>query len=244
MSGNEKKGKFPTTDWQVIESIQDWKAEAWNEFVRRYRWPVISFVLRCGISRPDSEDIAQTVFMLFYERRRSLRIDRTKGRFRSYLFAAVRNAICAKFRHAHAAKRGGNNPVVFSDFCCGGTGMELDVEDSRVLEAKKEFDRKWAEHLLERAMTILKDESKLMDLPHFEIVRLKYLEGKTHREIRTIIKRSERETDRFVKSGTQHYRRIVQDLIRLYCRDWNETGIEYDSLGEVMSSCTGFSLRF
>ena len=74
------------------------------------------------------------------------RVDRTKGRFRSLLFAVSQNVLGSHLRRRQALKR-------------GGTAEPLALGDHDVAApVDEDFDREWIVHLIELAMQRLERE--------------------------------------------------------------------------------------
>ena len=84
----------PPTQLTLIARLQDpADEEAWRRFESRYRDLVVRFAVRQGLQPTDAEDVAQAVFAALVRAMPGFRLDPGKGRFRSYLFRAVRNEI-------------------------------------------------------------------------------------------------------------------------------------------------------
>src|SRR5512143_4009562 len=81
--------EFITTHWSVVlaagqqESPQ--AADALEQLCRTYWYPLYAFVRRRGHSPHDTEDLLQGFFACFLEKEYLAKVDRTKGRFRSFL---------------------------------------------------------------------------------------------------------------------------------------------------------------
>ena len=84
----------PPTQLTLIARLQDpADEEAWRRFESRYRDLVVRFAVRQGLQPTDAEDVAQAVFAALVRAMPGFRLDPGNGRFRSYLFRAVRNEI-------------------------------------------------------------------------------------------------------------------------------------------------------
>jgi RNA polymerase sigma-70 factor (ECF subfamily) len=84
-------------------------------------------------------------------------VDPSKGRFRSFLLAALRHFLSHERDRARALKRGGGTPTLSLDVAAG--------EESYVIEPVEEmtpedvFERRWAMTVLDRAVGRLRTES-------------------------------------------------------------------------------------
>ncbi|MHC5114909.1 MAG: RNA polymerase sigma factor [Planctomycetota bacterium] len=66
---------------------------AWREFESRYGPLVLGYCRSLGLQLADAEDVRQDVMMSLSSALGAFRYDRSRGRFRSYLGRAVRNAV-------------------------------------------------------------------------------------------------------------------------------------------------------
>ena len=79
-----------TTRSTLLCRVQDPGDEAaWREFDRLYRPVLAQFARRRGVLARDVEDVVQDCFDSIYKSLRSFEYDRSKGRFRSWLFTVV-----------------------------------------------------------------------------------------------------------------------------------------------------------
>jgi RNA polymerase sigma-70 factor (ECF subfamily) len=153
--------RFPTTRWsRVARAVgQDDAAAraALEELCRDYWFPLYAFARRRGLSPHEAEDIVQGFLADLLERADRAAIDRSKGRFRSFLRAACDHYMANRRDHDQAAKRGGNRTVVSIhrlDAEC-----RYDSEPAHEMTAERLFERQWALTLLERVLKRLEDES-------------------------------------------------------------------------------------
>lgn len=147
--------EFPNTRWTIIASSREGasaRARALEELLRLYWKPLYFYVRRKGLSIEDSKDVIQGFFAHLLDRDFLDRLDPKKGRFRSYLRAAVDHFLVNRHEHAQAKKRGGGAKVVSLDF---------EVDESAVPGAaspEAAFDREWALSVMERALARLRAE--------------------------------------------------------------------------------------
>ena len=86
--------------------------QALAELSRRYWPPLYSFARRRGRSPEDAQDLVQGFFEHLIDNRGLATVDRSKGRFRSFLLASFQNFIAAEIRTARAKKRGGRAELI------------------------------------------------------------------------------------------------------------------------------------
>src|SRR5262245_11605691 len=66
-------------------------AEAWNQFVRRYSGTIYHWCRRHGLQDADAQDVTQNVFAGLVLRLQ--RFDRSRARFRTWLYQVVANCV-------------------------------------------------------------------------------------------------------------------------------------------------------
>jgi RNA polymerase sigma-70 factor (ECF subfamily) len=149
--------EFPSTHWSQL-GLATLKGErgaqaALAEFYRRYREPVMHFLLRRGIDTARVEDVTHDFFLHLIEKSTLARADVARGRFRTFLLGALVRFLGDLRDREQAAKRG------------GGTGpLSLDAEENTwavpLVEpaTAAEFDREWAVQLLTLALQRLEAE--------------------------------------------------------------------------------------
>src|ERR671925_607383 len=88
---------FVSTRWTVVLEAGDSTTasadalSALSELCQIYWRPVYVFLRRKGYGREDAQDLTQGFFTHLIKNRGYTRADREKGRFRSFLLAALKN---------------------------------------------------------------------------------------------------------------------------------------------------------
>jgi len=126
------------------------------ELCRLYWYPLYVFARRRGHSPDDAQDLTQGFFLHLLEHRALARVDRLKGKFRSFLLASFQNHLSDAGDRARRLKRGGDKEFV-----------QLDAEDAEeryrlepveFLTPEKIFDARWAMTVLGEALKQLRQE--------------------------------------------------------------------------------------
>ena len=91
------------------------RATAWEDLYRIYCYPVYAFIRRRGHLRPQAQDLTQDFFVHMIERGTLGRAEREKGRFRTFLLAALEYFLVDAARRESARKHGGGCRFVFLD---------------------------------------------------------------------------------------------------------------------------------
>ena len=131
------------------------------ELCRLYWYPLYVFARRRGHSPEDAQDLTQGFFLHLLEHRALARVDRLKGKFRSFLLASFQNFLSIEVHRARCLKRGGSCEFVTLDLERAESRYLLEPADA--LTAEKIFDARWAMTLLGRAMTLLGEEYAAQD---------------------------------------------------------------------------------
>jgi RNA polymerase sigma factor (sigma-70 family) len=156
---------FHTTHWTIVMTAAQTQEEggpaALAELCRLYWYPLYVFARRRGHSPDDAQDLTQGFFLHMLEHRALARVDRLKGKFRSFLLTLFTNYISIEARRARCLKRGGSREFVTLDLKRAESRYLLEPADA--LTAEKIFDARWAMTLLDRAMTLLGEEYAAQD---------------------------------------------------------------------------------
>jgi RNA polymerase sigma factor (sigma-70 family) len=169
-NGHARSGLFPSTHWSVVLAAGETQAEpkivqaALAELCQTYWAPLYSFVRSRGYIMHDAQDLTQSFFAYLIERKIYARVDRQKGRFRSFLLASLKNFLADASDRERTLKRGG-----------GQNFLPLHEEQIKEAESlfqnhrgasteEQIFDRSWAEALvtagLERVSADYRSEGK------------------------------------------------------------------------------------
>src|SRR2546428_4590250 len=100
---------FVTTHWSVVLAAQGRSPaaeEALEKLCRTYWRPIYSFVRREGRTVEDAQDLTQSFFARFLERRDFDAVRQEKGRLRSYLLMSLKHFLVNERQHAMSIKRG------------------------------------------------------------------------------------------------------------------------------------------
>ncbi len=148
--------RFQATLWTTILRARDGGGEearaAMGRLIERYWKPLYFFARRRGLDVEQAKDAAQAFFERAIEKDFLQGVAPEKGRFRSWLLAAMSHFLSDARERERALKRG------------GGKVLPLDVESaerqlaSAVDPPERLFARAWATEVLNRAMGRLRGE--------------------------------------------------------------------------------------
>ncbi len=169
-NGDTRRDLFPSTHWSVVLAAGKSQAEseisqaALAELCQTYWAPLYSFVRSRGYTVHDAQDLTQSFFAYLLEHKIYARVDRQKGKFRSFLLASVKNFLTHEADHARALKRGGGHEFLPLHEDLAKEAESLFQTHSNASSEDRLFDRSWAEALLaaglERLSADYKGESK------------------------------------------------------------------------------------
>jgi RNA polymerase sigma factor (sigma-70 family) len=156
---------FHTTHWTIVMTAAQSQVQggpaALAELCRLYWYPLYVFARRRGHSPEDAQDLTQGFFLHLLKHRALARVDRLKGKFRSFLLASFQNYLSIEAHRARCLKRGGSNEFVTVDLQRAESRYLLEPADALTTEII--FDARWAMTLLGRAMTLLGEEYAAQD---------------------------------------------------------------------------------
>jgi RNA polymerase sigma-70 factor, ECF subfamily len=101
------------TDTRLLARVRNpADSRSWREFVQLYHPLLLSYVRRAGLNDHDAQDVVQEVFIKLVQGLPRFELRRERGRFRTWLYDIVRNAVVdwarrqRRFRKAVEAARG------------------------------------------------------------------------------------------------------------------------------------------
>jgi RNA polymerase sigma factor (sigma-70 family) len=130
--------------------------EALAQLCHGYWYPIYVFLRRTGNTHHDAEDLTQAFFERVLQKEYLRAVDRTKGKFRSFLLAMLRHFLANHRRDARTLKRGGRvNFVHIDDESVRESDLRASASEST---PEQSFERQWAVTLLQNVIARLKEE--------------------------------------------------------------------------------------
>lgn len=149
-----------TTRWSlVLAAMYDGTPEgdaALAGICQTYWYPVYAFIRRQEGNGEAAADLTQAFFAQLLEKRFLHDVRPDRGRFRSFLFAAVRHFLSNERDRLRTLKRGGGTPIVPIDVETAERRYQRDPADD--LTPERVFERQWAIALLEGVLARLRAE--------------------------------------------------------------------------------------
>jgi RNA polymerase sigma factor (sigma-70 family) len=165
---------FATTHWSVVLAAANEEtpeaAAALERLCRIYWYPLYAYVRRRGYSPEDAEDLIQEFFLRLLRKHYLGQIDPGKGKFRSFLLAAVNHFLADEWDRAHAVKRGGRVTFLALD----QNSAEQRLASTSIQHSPEQFfERSWALALLHEVLGRLREEASQSEhAMHFEELKV------------------------------------------------------------------------
>jgi RNA polymerase sigma-70 factor (ECF subfamily) len=147
---------FPHTQWTLVglvgQTTSDGQREALGELLRRYLPALRTFlVLDRRLTPEKAADVLQGfVAGKLLEQKVLKRSDRSRGKFRTFLLAALRNYLIDQERYERAARRRPAEEIADVD-------EQFDVS-SEEIEPSAAFDAAWARQVIGDAVELMRSE--------------------------------------------------------------------------------------
>ncbi len=165
---------FRTTSWTQVVSARGSTPEAkqaLRELCETYYGPVELFVRRYRDGAEDARDLAHEFFAKLLEGDSLGNVDRTRGRFRSYLLGAVKHFLSDRQDREQTLKRGGGQTPQSLDQPVR-EDEPLTIADPSGLPPDAYFDRQWALAVVEQAIDKLRNEAaSIGELARFDVLQ-------------------------------------------------------------------------
>ena len=208
-------GRFMTTRWSLVLAAGRDRGKRSTQALASlcdiYWPPVYSFIRRQGHSADEAGDLTQEFFARVLEKNYFQDADPNRGKFRSFLSAAVRHFLSNERDRARALKRGGPRPALSLDAESAEGRYLLEPRDE--LTPERLFDYQWGLVLIQRVLSRLREEHAAADrLDQFD--RLKgFLTGESEDQSYRDAGRALDMTEGAVKVAVHRLRRRYRDLL-------------------------------
>jgi RNA polymerase sigma factor (sigma-70 family) len=209
--------QFGQTHWSVVLSAAGRQnpsqaAESLEKLCSLYWRPLYAYLRRQGESPHDAQDLTQEFFFRLLKKDFLNAVDQSKGRFRSFLLAALKHFLSNERDRARAQKRGGGQSPLSLDFTSEETQFSFQPADNVTPETL--FERRWATTLLEQALARLRREYAAQSKePLFEQLKTTLTEGRgsvAYSALAASLKMSEAAVKMAVHRLRQRYRECLR----------------------------------
>jgi RNA polymerase sigma-70 factor (ECF subfamily) len=100
--------------------------------------------------------LTQDFFARLLEKQSLSQVDRTKGKFRSFLLASLKNFMANEYDKLQTRKRGGNHTIIAIDSLSAEARYAMEPVDT--ITPERVFEQRWAWAVLDRVMLLLREK--------------------------------------------------------------------------------------
>lgn len=205
---------FATTHWSIVlqaaDSSSSEAAGALENLCRAYWYPLYAYVRRRGHSPHEAQDLTQEFFSRLLAGEGLAGVDRSKGKFRSFLLAAMNHLLANEYRRSRTQKRGGGALHFSLDAIAAEERYGVEPVDQ--LSPDMLFERRWAETLLDRVVATLHEEWDARErTQRFDDLKVFLLDARGTVSLEEVASRLEVNVST-IKSAVQKLRRRYRDL--------------------------------
>jgi len=210
------KANFANTHWSVVLAAADADSprtnEALEDLCRTYWYPLYAFVRRRGYPAHEAQDLTQSFFARLLDKNYLKSVDPGKGKFRSFLLAALEHFLANEWRRASAQKRGGGRTIIsFDDDSAEKAYLEV---PGIALTPAQLYEQQWAAALLDRVLARLGSEyASANKAESFDELKI-FLTGEKHPETYAMLADKVGTTEAALKMSISRLRRRYGQLLR------------------------------
>lgn len=207
---------FQPTQWSIVLLAADASTPdadaALNHLCKVYWWPLYAHVRRRGYEAYDAQDLTQEFFARLLSKHYLRAVDRNKGKFRSYLMAALDHFLANEWRNAHAQKRGGNYSFVsIDDESAEKPYLQIPTAN---LSPDQLFDQQWAITVVGQVVVKLREEHRADGkATQFESLKM-FLTGEKRSKNYAGLAAKLKTTEAALKMAVSRMRRRYGELLR------------------------------
>jgi RNA polymerase sigma-70 factor (ECF subfamily) len=143
----------------LLESLRNAEDAAWEEFVARFRAPIVRFARDMGLAVDEAEDVAQETLLDFLRAYRNGQYDREKGRLSAWLFGIAHRRV----RNARRKEEGRPRPLKGPD----RTAFWANLPDEQL--GRRTWDVSWERAVIEHCLQQVRREVEPKTIRAFEL---------------------------------------------------------------------------
>jgi RNA polymerase sigma-70 factor (ECF subfamily) len=155
-----QRGVFATTHWSVVlaagEAESPPAAEALEKLCRTYWQPLYVYVRRRGYGLEKAQDLTQSFFAHFLEKKSFSLADPARGRFRTFLLKSLQHFLTDDWKRAHRLKRGGGQVDIPWDIHTADDHYAAELAETMTPE--RAYEERWAMALLEQVLCLMRED--------------------------------------------------------------------------------------
>lgn len=157
---------FLPTRSSLLFRLKQWNdGPSWREFVDRYSRTILSFGLKRGLTRTESEDVVQETLMAVAKQMPDFQYNRTTGTFKGWLFTITRRAIGKQLDKRTSRQ------VKTIDPASGEFESTVALEElpDPSADFARQWDEEWRRNIIAMAMDRLRSRVKPKQFQMFDL---------------------------------------------------------------------------
>lgn len=143
----------------LLKNLRDAEDAAWEEFVDRFRAPIVRFARGLGLAADEAEDVAQETLLDFVRAYRNGQYDREKGRLSAWLFGIAHRRVRSARRREAGRPRLLKGPA--------RTAFWANLPDEHA--ARRSWDTSWERAVLDQCLERVRTEVEPSTIRAFEL---------------------------------------------------------------------------
>ena len=151
---------FATTHWSAVLAAGQGEfaqaSEALEKLCRIYWQPLYVYARRRGYSLEEAQDLTQSFFAHFLEKKSFSVADPARGRFRTFLLKSLQHFLIDDWKRAHRLKRGGGQVEIPWDIHPAEDHYAAELVETMTPE--RAYEERWAMTLLEQVLCLLRED--------------------------------------------------------------------------------------
>lgn len=152
--------RFDSTHWSLVIRSQHPASTdgrvALAELCQRYWYPLFAYVRQQGYDVHQAQDLTQGFFERLIDKNYVSDADPARGKFRTFLLTSLTNFLANEHDKRSALKRGGDLKQFSLEYELAE--RRYSIEPTTSDSPAKQFEQRWARHLLERVVQQLQQE--------------------------------------------------------------------------------------
>lgn len=235
--------RFKETMWTTLLKAKDKSStgyqKALNYLIITYWKPIYFYIRQKEYDIETAKDLTQSFFTIFLEKEFIQSVERSKGKFRTFILAALNHFLSKERERIRAQKRGGNRMILSLDFAQAET--EIMQQPARQMTPEKALIQAWARTVLKIASENLRRECKDNSREVYLNVLEAYLASQQENQsvsYKNIAERfhiSELDVTNYLHRIRRRYRELIEAEIRKYVADESEVKEELQELFSAFS---------
>lgn len=234
--------RFRDTLWSSLLRAKDKKAPGYQSaiscLISTYWKPVYFYIRRKGYDVENAKDLTQSFFTVFLEKEFLKSVERGKGKFRTFIIAALNHFLSKEREYLGAKKRGGSEIIQSLDFARAETEIHYEPADKETPE--KILTRSWAQTILHQALENLREEFNTetgriyLDIFECYLNAEKTDQFATYKKMAKQFGISETDVRNYLHRVRRKYREYIKNEIRKYVTDEDEVKEEFQELFYIL----------